>query len=725
MKQVIQNYKTGELKLVEVPPPSIKKGFVLVKNVNSLISAGTEKYMIEMAKKSLIGKARERPDLVRQVISKIQTEGILETYKAVMARLDAPVPLGYSSAGIVIDVGEGVREFKKGERVACSGSGYASHAEIVCVPENLCVKIPENLDFESASFVALGGIALQAVRLADSSLGDRVAVIGLGLLGQIAVELLKANGCHVFGIDMDEEKVKMAMENGCEEVAISGKEDVIRKAKGFAPSGFDSVIIMAATKSNEPIEVAAEIAREKGRIVACGLTGLEIPRKTFFEKELEFTVSRAWGPGIFDPLYTEENVDYPYAYVRWTAKRNMEEFLLQVAKGNVNVKKLITHRFKIDDALNAYDMILKGKEKYMGVIIEYEAKEQKLESIPEKKIEIKKSTSYKSDSTVPVIGFIGAGLFSTGTILPILKKMKNVRLKGVSTATGFKGEHVARKFGFEYFTTDYKEILNDPEINLVFIMTRHSSHAHFVCEALKAGKNIFVEKPLCINKEELKKIINHRLNYSSKILMVGFNRRFSPFSIWLKEKFKNISEPLSIHITVNAGYVPPDHWSQSEEEGGRIIGEVCHFIDLIEYFTDSLPEKVYAEYIESNFYKSWDNVSINIKMKNGSIANILYIASGDKRYSRERVEIFGGGKVGIIDNFKKAEYFYRGKRKKIRNLLGVDRGHKREMEVLMDALKEGKNPFNFEEYVYTTLATFAIEESLKKNIPLSIDTPEV
>lgn len=716
MKQVIQNYKTGELQLVEVPPPDVRKNFVLVKNINSLISVGTEKYMIEMAKKSLIGKARERPDLVKQVIAKVKTEGIFETYKAVMARLDMPVPLGYSSAGIVIEIGEGVEEFKKGDRVACSGSGYASHAEIVCVPKNLCVNIPENVDFESASFVALGGIALEAIRIANPSLGDKVAIIGLGLLGQIAVQLLKANGCHIFGIDIDEQKVKIAIENGCEEGAVSGEEDIIRKAKQFAPSGFDSVIIMAAAKSNEPLEIAAEIAREKGRIVACGLVGLEIPRKIFFEKELEFAVSRAWGAGIFDPLYVEKNIDYPYAYARWTAKRNMEEFLFQVAKGNVNVKKLITHRFKIDDALKAYEIILKGKENYMGIIIEYD-KNEKPSVIENRKIEIKKTVS--SDA-FPVIGFIGAGLFSTGTILPVLKNMKNVRLKGVSTATGYKGEHVAKRFGFEYFTTDYKEILNDPEINLVFIMTRHSSHAYFICEALKAGKNIFVEKPMCIKKEELNDIINHRLNYPSKVFMVGFNRRFSPFSTWLKEKFKNISEPLSIHITVNAGYVPFDHWSQDEKEGGRIIGEVCHFIDLVQYFTDSIPERVYAENIESKFYKYWDNVSINLKMRDGSVANILYIASGDKRYPREIVEIFGGGAVGIIDNFRKAEFIYKGKRKKIKNWLGVDRGHKREMEILINALIKDKNPVEFEEYIYTTITTFAIEESLKDKKPVEI-----
>lgn len=721
MRQIIQNYKTGELQLVEVPSPSIKRGFVLVKNVASLVSVGTEKYMLEMAKKSLLGKAIARPDLLKQVIAKLKTEGFIETYRAVMARLDNPVPLGYSSSGVVIDVGEGVEEFKKGDRVACSGSGYASHAEIICVPENLCVKIPNNVDFESASFVALGGIALEAIRLVNPSLGDKVAVIGLGLLGQIAVQLLKASGCHVFGIDISEEKVRMAIENGCEAGAVSGKEDIIRSAKSFTPEGFDSVIIMAATKSNEPLEIAAEIAREKAKIIACGLVGLEIPRKIFFEKELEFAVSRAWGAGIFDPLYTEKNFDYPYAYVRWTAKRNMEEFLYQISKGNVNVKKLITHRFNIEDALKAYEMVLKGEKPYMGVILEYpsESKEETETKIYLSNLSLMDKKDKKGGPIKPVIGFIGAGLFATGTILPILKRIKDVRLKGVATATGYKAEHVAKKFGFEYFTTDYAQILKDDEINLVFIMTRHGSHAHFIMEALKAGKNIFVEKPLCISREQLEEIteVYHSIinNGNTPIFMVGFNRRFSPFAIWLKEKFRFVKSPLLIHITVNAGYVSPDNWIYDPEEGGgRIIGEVCHFVDLVQFFTDSGPAEVIAKNLNSNVYKASDNVSVILKMKNGAIGSILYTASGDKRYPRERIEIYGGGAVGVIDNFKKAEFFYQGKRKEIKNWFQVDRGHKREMEILINALKEGKNPVSFEEYVCTTLTTIAIDSLREK-----------
>jgi len=570
MKQIIQNYKSGELQVVEIPSPSLKSGHILVKNLASLVSVGTEKSMLELAKKSLLGKARARPDLVKQVIAKIKAEGLIEAYKASMSRLDNPIPLGYSCAGRILEVGEGINEFKKGDRVACSGSGYASHAEVVSVPENLCVKIPGNVNFEEASFVALGGIALQAVRMANPSLGDKVAVIGLGLLGQLTVQILKASGCHVFGIDISKDKVEMAKKYGMDEGVTSGDTDILSASRNFASQGFDSVIIMAASKTNEPLETAAEIARERAKVVATGLIDLKIPRKSFFDKELELVVSRAWGPGVFNHLYIEKNIDYPYAYARWTAKRNLEEFLYLISKGKVKVEHLITHRFNIADALNAYELVLKGKEPYIGVIIQYpeqkdEEKEKKeikpvFKKYYQKKIRPRKSEEY--DKLIKA-GFIGAGLFATGTLLPVIKRTKGIRLKGVATSTGLKAQHVSKKFGFEYFTTDYKEILNDNEIDLVFIMTRHGSHSHFICEVLKAGKNIFTEKPLCINEQQLEQIIsvyNQKSNIDQKdhILMVGFNRRFSPFSIWLKEKLAQVKEPLSIHITCNAGYIPPD-----------------------------------------------------------------------------------------------------------------------------------------------------------------------
>ena len=732
MKQIIQSYKTGELQLVEVPAPALKKGFILVRNISSLLSVGTEKYMLEMAKKSLLGKALARRDLVKQVIAKARAEGLFEAYKAAMTRLDNPVPLGYSCAGVVVEVAPADgEEFKVGDRVACAGSGYASHGEVVSVPQNLCIKIPDNVSFEAGSFIAIGGIALESIRLANPLLGDRVAVIGLGLLGQITVQLLRANGCHVFGIDISEEKVKMALENGAEKAAISGKEDVLNSSKNYAPKGFDSVIIMAASKSNKPLEMAAEIARERAKIIAAGLVGLDIPRKIFFEKELDLAVSRAWGPGVFDPLYTDKNIDYPYAYARWTSKRNLEEFIYQLSKGSVKVKHLTTHRFPIDKALEAYELILDGKEPYMGVIIEYPSKRDQV-SIDDyksykKKIILRSSQHITNNNgrRTPCVGVIGAGLFATGTLLPILKKTKDLRLRGVATATGMKGQHIAKKFGFEYFTTDYRELLNDSEINLLFILTRHGSHAQFVTEALKAGKHVFVEKPLCINKEQLNQIIDcYQLSaISHQLLVVGFNRRFSPFTRWLKDRFAGVAEPLSVHCTINAEPIPPGHWVHDPEEGGgRIIGEGCHFVDLIQYLTGSVPIRVYAETLTSSAGNPGDNVHINLKMANGAVGSINYLSGGDKRYPRERVEVFGGGAVGVIDNFKAATFTRGGRRSRKRSWIGVDRGHRGEVDVLFDAIHNaGTVPVGFEEYVYTTMATFAIQESMRNGKPIAVN----
>lgn len=746
MKQVWQRYKDGRLEVSEIPVPRPHPGCLLVRTMASLVSVGTEKYMLELAQKSLLGKALARPDLVRQVIAKAQAEGILEAWRQAMGRLDTPVPLGYSSAGVVIDVGPGVQGFAVGDRVACAGSGYAGHAEVVSVPVNLCVKIPEGVDFESAAFVALGGIALEAVRMARVSLGETVVVIGLGLLGQIAVQLLNAAGCHVLGMDINPQKAEMALQHGAEAVATNYLTLSAICRQRTENHGADAVIILAATPSNEPLEQAAELCRERGRIVAAGLVGLEIPRKPFYDKELELVVSRAWGPGLYDPNYTEKGLDYPLAYARWTAKRNMEEFLAQLAKGAVRVDHLITHRFPIDRALEAYELILEGKEPYIGVLLTYPDEpdlSRRVEVIsPQRTLGLSggtRKTSAPSAEGKISIGLIGAGQFATGTLLPAMKGLKGLHFRGVATATGLSARHVADKFGFEYCTTDYHEILNDPEITLVFILTRHGSHAHLVAEVLRAGKHVFVEKPLALNLKQLQKVVAVYAEVqrgggakessplppstSAPLLMVGFNRRFSPFTRWLKERFAGVAEPLAVHCTVNAGPVPPDHWTHDPEQGGgRIIGEVCHFVDLIQYLTGSLPVRVYAETLESGGYKPSDNVVITLKMANGAIGSITYVAGGDKRYPRERVEVFGGGAVGVIENFKAATFVRGGRKKSIRNWFSVDRGHRGEVEALLDAIRNGgPAPVTFEEYVYTTLATFAMEESLRQGKAVPVD----
>ncbi len=752
MKQILQNYKTGELQLAEVPAPThARRGHVLVQTRASVVSVGTEKAMIEVARKSLLGKALARPDWVRQVVDKVRTEGIAEAYRQSMARLEKPMPLGYSSAGVVIDCGLRIADcgFKVGDRVACAGSGYACHAEVVSVPANLCVKIPDGVDFESAAFVAMGGIALEAVRMAKVSLGETVVVIGLGLLGQIAVQLLNAAGCHVIGMDINSQKAEMALQHGAEAVATDYAQLSILNSQLSGGAGSDAVIILAATPSNEPLEQAAELCRERGRIVATGLVGLKIPRKPFYDKELELVVSRAWGPGLYDPNYTEKGLDYPLAYARWTAKRNMEEFLAQLAKGTVRVDHLITHRFPFDRALEAYELILRGKEPYIGVLLEYEPRTEESE-LSTKKLELRTQDSQfsilDSQSSDVGIGLIGAGQHARGTLLPALRKVKGVRYVGVATATGLSGRHVGEKYGFEYCTTDYRELLQDEDIEAIFILTRHGSHAPLVAEALRAGKHVFVEKPLALNVEQLREVAavckesrtrtqNSELSIKkqsldsqfsildSQILMVGFNRRFSPFARWLKERFAGTPEPLAVHCTVNAGPVPPDHWVHDPEQGGgRIIGEVCHFVDLIQYLTGSVPVRVYAEALASNGYKPSDNVVITLKMANGAIGSITYLAGGDKRYPRERVEVFGGGAVGVIENFKAATFTRGGRTKRIRNWLSVDRGHRGEVEALLSAIRNGgPAPVDFEEYVYTTLATFAMEESLRKGQSVTVD----
>lgn len=715
-KQIVQNYKTGELKIVEVPTPVVKKGEVLVRNLNSFVSAGTEKLMIDFAKKSLLEKARARPDLVKRVIDKVKNEGIIEAYRQTMSRLDDLVPLGYSCAGEVIKVGNEVKEFKVGDKVACFGYGFASHADIIAIPKNLCVKIPEDVDYENASLAGIGAIALHGIRLANLTVGEKVVVIGLGLLGQITVQILKASGCRVFGTDIDKEKISLANEHDLDEGIVT-TGDVRGAVEDFTDGkGADAVIITASTPSNEPIELASEISRDKGRIVAVGLVGLEIPRRTFFEKELDFIVSRGAGPGIFDKNFEVGGNDYPLPYVRWTEQRNMEAFLDLVAQGKIKLDKIITHRFDINDAMKAYEMITgKTDEKYIGIVLSYGESDKKIE----RKIVLEKKTPESSGDKINV-GLIGAGLFAKTTILSQISKMP-INFKGVSTATGTSGRHVGDKFNFEYCTTDYRDILNDDNINTVVIATRHNLHARLAVEALAKGKNVFVEKPLAITEEGLKEVYSAWKNSQGR-LMVGFNRRFSPLCVKAKEWLGN-NGPYIINYRVNAGYVEKDSWVHDEQGGGRIIGEVCHFVDLIQYFTGSVPVKVYADSISGNTgkYLSEDNIAVNIKLKDGSVGNITYAACGDKAFPKEKIEIFGNGAVCVIDNFKDIYFTKDGKKKRKKNF-GIKWGHKEEFEAFFNAVKEGKEiPADFESYLYTTLATFRMVQSLKEGKALGVD----
>jgi len=715
MKQLLQNYKTGELKLEEVPAPALKPGGVLVKNHYSLVSAGTEKAVIEFAKQSLAGKAHSRPDLVKQVLNKVKTDGLITTYRAAMQRLDEPVSLGYSCAGKVIEVGQGGGEFSKGDLVACAGGGYASHAEEVFVPKNLVLKIPDNVTAKEGAFVTLGAIALQGVRRAELTPGERVAVIGLGLLGQLTVQILNAYGFPVLGLDVSKKQVGKALKLGLQEGAVIGQDDMEEIARAFSNGhGVDAVIITAATNSNEPVELAGRICRDRGRVSAVGNIGLDIPRSIYYEKELDLKISRSYGPGRYDPNYEEKGIDYPIGYVRWTEKQNMEEFLRLISIGRVDVKPMITHSFKIEDALEAYNLILENpdKEDFTAVLLEYDpAKEHK------PTVALRRGEKRVLKNDVVNAGLIGGGNFAKGTILPNLKRLDRVHIKAVATATGKSAKDIARKYGCEYATTDYNKILDDDGINLVIIATRHNLHAQIAIEALKRGKNVHVEKPLAMNREELKAVIEAEKSSQGR-LMIGFNRRFAPQAIKARERFSNRKTPLMIHYRVNAGYIPPDHWVHDPEEGGgRIIGEICHFVDFLQFLTRAEPKMVYAAKVAAGANViAEDNVSITIDFTDGSTGTILYTALGDKSLPKEYIEIFGGGKAMSINNFKSGK----------RLSLSQDKGHYGEFRAFTEAILNGKpSPISVEELALTTLVTFKIHESLKSGVPIRINAEEI
>ena len=717
MKQVTQNYKTGELKVEEVPIPALKPQGVLVRSAYSLISAGTEKAKVDLARKSIIGKAKARPDQVKLVLNNIKQEGLISTFKKAMNKLDTPISLGYSSAGVVLFVGEGSEGFEIGDRVACAGEGYASHSEVIFVPKNMCVKVPREVTLEQAAFTGVGAIALQGVRQAHLTLGERVAVIGLGLLGQLTVQILKANGCSVFAVDLEKDKVRLSKELGADIGAVSGKDDVEKLIEGFSQGyGVDAVIITAATLSNEPIELAGRISREKGRVVVVGAVKLDIPRKNYFEKEISLVISRAFGPGRYDKMFEEKGIDYPFGYVRWTARRNMEEFLELLKGGKVNVDKIMTHRFSIDEAPEAYEMIKANKKDFLGILFKYEG-DKELSS----RINLVEKKGREAKGVIN-IGFIGAGSFAQGYLLPNFKKIPGINFKGVATATGISSQSVARKFHFQYCTSDSSDILNDEEIHCVVIATRHNLHAKLAIEALRKNKVVFVEKPLALSEEELKEIIRTWTETQGR-LMVGFNRRFSPFSQRAKEFFGNRTGPLVINYRVNAGPLPAGHWLHDPREGGgRILGEVCHFIDLLQYLTGSSPVRVYAE-TAGSYNKNIpleDNIEATIKFNDGSVGTISYSAVGDLSFPRERFEIFGEESVVVVDNFRKAVFVHKGKKSRMKKI-GQDMGYKGEVVAFVEAVKTGsKMPINFEEIILTTLATFKIVESIRKREPIMI-----
>jgi len=720
MKQLVQNYKTGELRIEEVPPPALKPGGVLVRNTYSLISTGTEKVKVELARKNLLAKAKERPEEARQVLKTVKKEGIISAYRKVMTRLGAPSPLGYSSAGIVIELGRGIDEFEVGERVACAGAG---HAEVIFVPKNLCVRIPDKVEFDYAAFTTLGAIAIQGVRQAQLTLGETAAVIGLGVVGQLTVQIVKAAGCRVMGIDIDPWKTELAKGLGIDTGVVKSEGNILKEIKAFSGGReIDAVIITAQTSSNNPVELAGRILRDRGRVIVVGAVRMDIPRKDYYEKELSLSLSRSYGPGRYDPIYEEKGIDYPIGYVRWTEKRNMEEFLRLVSEGRINLKPLITHRFKIEDSLQAYEIITgKRKEKFLGILLKCDGDKK-----PKSKISRKTVNASKNKPCQPLkkvnLGVIGAGSFAQNVLLPTFKKIPSVRFKDVATGTGMNATYVAKKFGFEHATSKAEDIINDPEINAVIIATRHNLHSELAIKVLEKNKAVFVEKPLSLCEEELREVIKVWEKSRGK-LMVGFNRRFAPLIEKAKKFFYERRRPLAIVYRINAGYIPKSHWIQDPEEGGgRIIGEVCHFVDLLGHLVDAEPVKIYAQSILDDREDTVNNdtLSISLKFNDGSIGCISYLACGDSSFPKERIEVFGEDSVALIDDFKKATFTRKGKTKKIKKM-NQDKGYRGELEAFVEAVKDDKEmPIKFEEIVSATLVTFKILESLEKGVPIVI-----
>jgi predicted dehydrogenase/threonine dehydrogenase-like Zn-dependent dehydrogenase len=705
VKQVIQNFKSGELYVGEVPMPSLQDKFVLVENKFSLISAGTERGTVGMGKASLLGKAKQRPDLVKQVLASVKKEGLKATFDKVKTKLDSLAALGYSSSGVVVASLDSNGEFQPGDRVACAGQNYASHSEIVSVPQNLVMKVPDNVSFQEASFTTLGGIAMQGVRQAEVQLGDNICVIGLGLLGQLTCQLLKANGCNVFGIDVAQGMVDLSNETNAATALNRNDSNLIPAIENFTKGhGFDKVIITAAAPTNDPIVLSTEILRKKGQIIIVGALTMEIPREPdFYRKELELKISTSYGPGRYDVSYEEEGQDYPYGYVRWTEKRNMEAFLGLISNGGIDLKPLITHIFDIDEAEKAYDIVLgKVKERFIGILLEYPENETK-------KATLVQNTATGESQDINV-GFIGAGSFAQGYLIPACKE--EASLETVVTNTGINAKSVGEKFSFNACSTESKDVFNNDKINTVFIATRHDTHAKYVIEALTSGKHVFVEKPLAMNYEELEQVKEAYDATGDKTLMVGFNRRFAPVSIALKKEFANIGEPLVMNFRVNAGFIPKDHWTQAESGGGRIVGEMCHFIDLMQYFTDAKPVKVYAECIstDNSQAKADDNIAIIVKFSDGSVGNLTYVANADKSLAKEHLEIFGAGKAGVIEDFRSG-VIYKDNKAEILKLSG--KGQKQEVQEFIGSLKAGKgSPISFESLYLTTLTTYKILDSL-------------
>lgn len=706
MKQIIQDMKSGQTILEEVPVPQVKSGSVLIKTSRSLVSLGTERMLVEFGKSNLIEKARQQPDKVKQVLDKIRTDGLMPTLEAVFNKLGQPLPLGYCNAGRIIAVGNGVTEFKVGDRVASNGA----HAEFVCVPKNLVAKIPDNVSDEEAAFTVIGSIGLQGIRLLNPQLGETIVVTGLGLIGLITAQLLKANGCRVIGIDFDEEKVELARSKGI--IAINpakGTDPVKFVQEETELHGADGVLITASAKNDEVIHQAAEMSRKRGRIILVGVIGLNIRRDDFYKKELTFQVSCSYGPGRYDEDYENKGIDYPLPFVRWTEKRNFETILQSISMGIIDVKSLITEVVDLDSYNDIYgDMRKHGS---IASILKYSENVK-----PTNVVEV---TSGSFSSSKGQIGIIGAGNFTSATMLPALSKV-HANIRYIASAQGLSAKVLAKKTHAAKATSDYKEILADKDVDMVMITTRHNLHAQMVLDTLKAKKHVFVEKPLCLNREELNEITKayNAVQGTGITLTVGFNRRFSPFAVKMKQLVGNGVK--NIIATMNAGFIPPEVWVHDlKVGGGRIVGEACHFIDLCSFLTDSKVIAVCMNAMGENPEENTDNASILLRYEDGSNAVINYFANGSKAYAKERIEIYSQEKTLILDNWRELKGYGCKGFSKMKGRM--DKGHSAQFALLNERImKGGDTLIPFDSIVNTTLASLACIESLKENKWISL-----
>lgn len=721
MKQVSQNYKTGAIRLEDVNVPALKSGGVLVKSLYSVISAGTEGMKVKEGKMSYLEKAQARPDQVKKVLQTVQQQGLVATYNKVMNKLDSLTPLGYSLSGIVTAVGTGAEEFVVGQRVACAGAGYANHSEVNFVPKNLVVPVPDNVAMEEAAFVTIGAIAMQGFRQGEVQLGEITCVIGLGLIGQILVQILVAAGVHVIGVDLSESRCQLAMELGAV-AAVKPEDPSLRSAiKRLAASsaGVDCIFISAGGSSNGPVELAVEIARDRARVVDIGKTKLDLPWKEYYEKELDVRFSRSYGPGRYDPNYEERGIDYPIGYVRWTERRNMASFLDLIASGKMNLKPIISAIQPFSEAERVYEEMASGAGGGLGIVFQYPEQLELPQQLPSLKV-AGKPPEITSDKVK--LGAIGAGNYASSMLLPHLKENGDARLVEVSTASSLSAANAVRKFAFERQSTDYQALLNAADIDAVIIATRHNSHARMTAEALRAGKAVFVEKPLAIDLAGVELVRRTVVETGNDRLLVGFNRRFSPLVQQMAKAFEGVKAPLVLNYRVHAGQMESNSWYLDPAEGSRFAGEAGHFLDVFSFLVRSRPVSVVAKSLrpEQVTRDDLENVAVIVTYEDGSVGNLLYLTQGGTKVPKEFLEVFGGGSTVQLHNFEYLNIFAGNGQHKVK-ASGINKGQKEEMHAFVSAIKSGgEMPISLDSLIDTTLVTLATAESIKTGQPVQL-----